>query len=446
MKIICFSYIFFILNNCVSCFKMNRIKKILPLKLLNKEDICKSIQEELENYEKCLNKYGCQVNNTSDVNKLDNKKKENIEKIEFYRYGKFPRLEYPNDKGQYTWYPIGFSCDFGIKPKRITIRDINYIVWRDKTKYYGLRDCCSHQGSSFILGDTNKNTITCPYHGYIFDGTNGELIQIPKLHHMESNAHCIDCFKVVEKGDFIYMNTIPIKNEMMYSEIDESYIFVEPEYHDKNQRVVYLSEDFEHYAKFVSVNSLDICHIGFVHTFGNKNSPNPLKYSKIMKIEDVHHHYKIIYEYIAGSNSIVNKIYNFENIQVENEYILPHSTIARVKFGNWSSTIVTHALPISKFKTKLFVKAYRSYWCFNLNDIKNYNILFPFMHFINSYGDKITKNTMYNTLKEDKSIIDNIDKHSYESMHGKFSIVYDLLSNHYKLNYKKFYENDHMQI
>ncbi len=246
---------------------------------------------------------------------------------------------------------------------------------------------------------------------------------------------------MVEKGDVVYLNTIPIRNESMKMEIDESLIFVEPEYYDREQRVVYLSEDFEHYAKFVSVNSLDICHIGFVHTLGNKKSPNPLHNSKVLKIDDYENHYKIIYEYMAGENSLVNKIYKFDNITVENEYVLPHSTVARVKFGNLTSTIITHALPVSKFKTILFVKAYRSYWSFDLNNTKNHNIFYPILHLINQFGDQITHNTMYSTLKQDKAIVDNIDKTDYISMHGKFSIVYDMFSNHYKNNYKKFYED-----
>ena len=448
-------YTLLIINNTSFSFKINKYKKGQTLYRrkfesahqsgsLFKSVTCNLFEESNGTPFEFFNGVSSkQIENINDK-LINNDKKEKHN--EFYRYGTYPRLESPNDKGQYTWYPIGFSHDFDFKPKRVTIRDINYIVWKDKNKYYSLRDCCSHQGSSFILGETNKNTITCPYHGYIFDGNNGELIQIPKLHHMVSCSHNIDSFKVVEKGDVIYINTIPVKNEMMYNEIDESCIFVEPEYYDKNQRVVYLSENFEHYAKFVSVNSLDICHIGFVHTFGNKISPNPLKYSKIIKIDDVPHHYKIIYEYIAGSKSIVSKIYNFENIQVENEYILPHSTIARIKFGNWSSTIVTHAVPISKFKTKLFVKAYRNYWSFDMANRKNQNILYPLMQLINIVADKVTKNTMYHTLKEDKAIIDYIDKSNYEDMHGKFSIAYDLFSNHYKSNYKKFYEGGHFEL
>jgi hypothetical protein len=271
-------------------------------------------------------------------------------------------------------------------------------------------------------------------------------VKIPKLPHIDSKSHNIDCFKVVEKGDVVYFNTIPIIDENMRNEIDESFIFVENEYYDKDQRVVYLNENFEHYAKFVSVNSLDICHIGFVHTFGNKKNPNPLHNSKIVKLNDTNEHYKITYNYSAGENSLVNKIYKFDNIIVENEYVMPHSTVARVIFGNYSSTIITHALPISKFKTKLFVKAYRSYWSYDLNNSKNFNILLPFMYLINMFGDKITENTMYNTLKQDKSIVDFIDKTDYVSMHGKFSIVYDMFSNHYKNNYKQYYEDGPFSI
>lgn len=362
----------------------------------------------------------------------------------FHRFGLIPRLDPPNDKGQLTWYPIGFATDFGRKQKRVTIKDVNYIVWRDKKEYFGLRDSCSHQGSSFMQGESCKNTITCPYHGYVFNGENGELIDIPKMKCTESKLHNIDCYKVVEKGDMVYLNTIPVLNSTMKNNLDESAIFVEPEYFSSEQRAVMLSEDFEHYAKFVTVNSLDICHIGFVHTFGNKKHPNPIKNTNVMKLNDTENHYKIIYEYIAGENSLVNKVYKIDNITVENEYVLPHSTVARVKFGGYTSTIITHALPVSTFKTRLFVKAYRNYWSYNNKEDNYLNLLYPFEYLVNLVGDRFTYNTMFTTLKQDKQIIDYIDKSSYEGMHGKFSIVYDIFSNHYRNNYKIFYEEEHM--
>ena len=81
-------------------------------------------------------------------------------------------------------------------------------------------------------------------------------------------------------------------------------------------------------------------------------------------------------------------------------------------------------------------------------DLKKYNdiLLYPFLYLINNIGDKITENTMITTLKQDKSIVDFIDKTDYTSMHGKFSILYDKFSNHYKNIYKKFYENSNSMI
>jgi nitrite reductase/ring-hydroxylating ferredoxin subunit len=382
---------------------------------------------------------------SENTDNTDNTENIHIKPIpKFHRFGLHPRLESPNDKGQLTWSPIGFAKDFGRKQKRVTIKDVNYIVWRDKKEYFGLRDSCSHQGSSFMKGESCKNTITCPYHGYVFNGENGELVEIPKMKCVESNLHNIDCYKVVEKGDMVYLNTIPVVNSTMKNELDESSIFVEPEYFSSEQRAVMLCEEFEHYAKFVTVNSLDICHIGFVHTFGNKKHPNPIRNSNVIKLNDTENHYKIIYEYIAGENSLVNKVYKIDNITVENEYALPHSTVARVKFGGYTSTIITHALPVSTFKTILFVKAYRNYWSYSNKENNFLNIFYPFEYMVNMIGDKFTYNTMFTTLKQDKSIIDFIDKSSYEGMHGKFSIVYDIFSNHYRNNYKRFYEEEHM--
>jgi len=361
-----------------------------------------------------------------------------IDKVDYRQYTKRPRLDDLNHRGQYTWYPIGFATDFSKTPKRVTVWDINYIVWRDNAMYYAMQDACTHQGSSFLNGPTCENTIACPYHGYVFDGTNGELKQIPGLPHMESSIYTINTFKVVEKGDIVYLNTVPLLLKSLRNIIDESEIFVEPEFYDKSQRAISLEQTFEHYAKFVTVNSLDICHIGFVHTFGNRQNPNPLETSKILSVNDKETHYKIVYEYLAGENSLVNKVYKYNKIIVENEYALPHSTVARVRFGEWTSTIITHALPVSKFKTKLFVKAYRSYWSYDLTDMR-YFLAIPILALINVLGDLLTKTTMESTLAEDKSIVDNIDK-TYEGMHGKFSIIYDLLSNHYRSNYKALYE------
>ena len=47
----------------------------------------------------------------------------------------------------------------------------------------------------------------------------------------------------------------------------------------------------------------------------------------------------------------------------------------------------------------------------------------------------ITLHTMKTTLNQDKNIIDYLDKRDYDMMHRRFSIKYDMMSNHYKYNH-----------
>jgi len=361
-----------------------------------------------------------------------------IKNNNYYKLGSEPKINDINQNGELTWYAIGLSNEFNYnKPQKVTVRDVNYIIWKDDNGYYGLKDVCSHQGSSFQGGNIMNDTINCPYHGYIFNGTCGELIGIPDTTIKKNNCYNVKSFKVIEKNGIIFINTIPITLENFYI-IDSKYIWIEPESTNPRQKAVILTKVFEHYAKFVTVNSLDICHIGFVHTFGNKKNPNPISNTRIQKCNDSTFHYKISYEYLAGNKSIVNSVYNFSKIIVENEYVQPHTTVARVLFGNFSSTIITIAQPISQFKTRLFVKAYRNYWYFNnsTNIFENIrNII------INYIGDLLTYYTMFETLEQDKKIVDNIS-YDYKDMHGRFNTKYDMMSTHYKHYYKKYFESD----
>ena len=60
-----------------------------------------------------------------------------IEENKFYRLGINPTLKEPNQAGELTWYIIGLPKDFKInKSNVITIRDINYIVWKDINNHY----------------------------------------------------------------------------------------------------------------------------------------------------------------------------------------------------------------------------------------------------------------------------------------------------------------------
>ena len=116
---------------------------------------------------------------------------------------------------------------------------------------------------------------------------------------------------------------------------------------------------------------------------------------------------------------MAKKLFGFKDLKIENEFVLPHTTIARVIFGDYVSTVMTFALPINENKSRLFVKTYRNFW-------------------YNEFGDKITRDLMYKTMLQDKAVVEAIDK---SCMDGKFNMKYDKLQNTYKSFYKRFIHN-----
>ena len=190
-------------------------------------------------------------------------------------------------------------------------------------------------------------------------------------------------------------------------------------------KCVCLQKDFNIDARTVTENSLDILHISEVHSFGNKKRPLPIT-EKMEKIAEGHH--KVTYEYESGEDSMAFKVFGIKKLIVENEYILPHYTVARVIFGDFVNTIITSALPIEENKTRLFVKAYRNNWVFNAP-------------IIDDLFDKITSKMMEKTLCEDKNVIEKIYP-KYRD--GNFITKYDELTKLYRDDYHSFVQKQQL--
>jgi hypothetical protein len=221
----------------------------------------------------------------------------------------------------------------------------------------------------------------------------------------------------VEKHGWIYLNTYEIPDFIEESELNElnNNIFIEPEATNQNMSTVFINQIFHTYPRVVSENSLDIMHIAFVHTFGNRAKPAPSYENPPKEVSP--YHWKTSYVYESGVNSMVSKVFQIKKIDIENEFALPHTTVARVLFGDgFVNTIVTAACPVNEKETKLFVKSYRNFFCGPLFDNMFYQM-------------------MVDTLNQDKAVIESI---KVENMDGKFNMKFDKLQNTYKTLYKKF--------
>jgi phenylpropionate dioxygenase-like ring-hydroxylating dioxygenase large terminal subunit len=241
------------------------------------------------------------------------------------------------------------------------------------------------------------------------NNADGVLTTIPGISFHPSPVKDIAKYQVVEKNGWVYLNTLDTVGHTY-----DVNLFSETAELERNDTAVFLEMNFNCYSRILSENSLDVMHIGFVHTFGNSKKPAPIEIYPPRMIAP--HHYKTAYKYEAGEQSMASRVFDAKDLIIENEFYLPHTTVARVIFDEYVSTVITFALPISDNKSKLFVKTYRNFWK-------------------NKLGDVVSHNMMYNTMLQDKAIVENIDP---RFMDGRFNMRFDKLQNTYASFYKKF--------
>lgn len=93
------------------------------------------------------------------------------------------------------------------KPVNVDIADQPVVLWRDKDgAARALEDRCPHRRAPLSLGCILGNgAIQCGYHGWTYDGSNGQLIDIPNLKSTRKfpPVYRAKAFGVTESGGFI---------------------------------------------------------------------------------------------------------------------------------------------------------------------------------------------------------------------------------------------------
>lgn len=75
------------------------------------------------------------------------------------------------------WYPALRSSELDRKPKAVRLLGENLALVRAEGKPYALHDRCIHRGMVLSEGTClAEGTITCPYHGWTYDVTDGKLV------------------------------------------------------------------------------------------------------------------------------------------------------------------------------------------------------------------------------------------------------------------------------
>jgi phenylpropionate dioxygenase-like ring-hydroxylating dioxygenase large terminal subunit len=91
-----------------------------------------------------------------------------------YRRFGIPALGFEN-----YWYPIITAREIGQKPHAVRLIGHDIVLFRDAGKLFALDDRCPHRGVKLSAGKcayAGSGTISCPYHGWTFDGASGQLV------------------------------------------------------------------------------------------------------------------------------------------------------------------------------------------------------------------------------------------------------------------------------
>jgi phenylpropionate dioxygenase-like ring-hydroxylating dioxygenase large terminal subunit len=90
------------------------------------------------------------------------------EEAAYYQRWRLPEQGFRN-----YWYPVMMSRHLSSRPAKRRLLGENIVFWRDAGKAHALADRCPHRGASLAAGHVRfpgTGTITCPYHGWTFDG------------------------------------------------------------------------------------------------------------------------------------------------------------------------------------------------------------------------------------------------------------------------------------
>lgn len=107
--------------------------------------------------------------------------------------------------------PAGFfvvcrSPELGRSPKRVVLAGVPCVLFRDgQKKARALLDRCPHRGVPLSAGSVTEGALTCPYHGYRFDGE-GRCVLLPGLgpDARIPKALCTTSLHVLEQDGFVW--------------------------------------------------------------------------------------------------------------------------------------------------------------------------------------------------------------------------------------------------
>jgi nitrite reductase (NADH) small subunit len=85
----------------------------------------------------------------------------------------------------------GTIREFHVEGKAVALANIG-------GKFFAINNTCLHRGGPLGKGTMEGNFVTCPWHGWQYDVTNGKVKQNPSVE--------VDCYKIEVRGEDIFVD------------------------------------------------------------------------------------------------------------------------------------------------------------------------------------------------------------------------------------------------
>lgn len=90
----------------------------------------------------------------------------------------YARFALPAQGFRNYWYPALAADLLSRKPREVTLLGENIVLFRDGKRLFALANRCPHRGAKLSQGKCHfpgSGTLSCPYHGWTFEGATGKL-------------------------------------------------------------------------------------------------------------------------------------------------------------------------------------------------------------------------------------------------------------------------------
>jgi nitrite reductase/ring-hydroxylating ferredoxin subunit len=87
--------------------------------------------------------------------------------------------------------PAGTIRELQVEGKAVAVANV-------AGKIYAINNTCLHRGGPLGQGSLEGKVVTCPWHGWQYDVTNGKVVQNP--------AAAVDCYRTEVRGEDIFID------------------------------------------------------------------------------------------------------------------------------------------------------------------------------------------------------------------------------------------------